>query len=172
MPELLAAEEIIREIIERYNKKPLDWKMASDLKGNAIVIGPDFGYRLKTMMISPSENIGFGARFESKDLGALFDTGYSFGFRPVPTDLFEKLLKGNPIGSEGVQNIIGKILESDPIPLNKIDSGAGGVLGGPFLQHPDLRALSKAQRELDEKLRIEVEREFIRRCPLRASIYR
>lgn len=172
MPEMLAAEEIIQEIIQRYNKKPLGWKVASDLKGNAIVIGPDFGYRLKTMMISPSENIGFGTRFESKDLGTSIDTGYSFGFRTVPADLFERLLKGNPTGSEGVQSIIGKILESDPIPLNRIGSGAEGVLGGPFLQHPDLRALSKAQRELDEKLRIEVEKEFIRRYPLRASIYR
>lgn len=172
MPEMLAAEEIIREIIESYNKRPLGWKMASDLRGNAIVVGPDFGYRLKTMMISPSENIGFGVRFEPKDLGASIDTGYSFGFRPVPTDLFETISKGNPTSAESVQNVIGKLLERDPVPLNRIGSEAAGVLGGPFLQHPDLRAVSKAQQELDEKLRFEVEREFIRRYPLRASIYR
>jgi len=56
--------------------------------------------------------------------------------------------------------------------LDRIGSGVKGVLGGPFLQHPDLRWVSKAQQELDEKLRIEVEREFIRRYPMRASIYR
>ncbi|MEN3025956.1 MAG: hypothetical protein ABC585_07075 [Candidatus Methanosuratincola petrocarbonis] len=172
MPEMLAAEDIVREIIDRYNKKPLGWQMASDLRGNAIVIGPDFGYRLKTMMISPSENIGFGIRFEPESLGASIDSGYHFGFRPVPPDLFEKISKENLIGAEGVQKIIGKILESEPVPLDRIGSGVKGVLGGPFLQHPDLRWVSKAQQELDEKLRIEVEREFIRRYPMRASIYR
>ncbi|RWX73209.1 MAG: hypothetical protein Metus_1183 [Candidatus Methanosuratincola subterraneus] len=171
MPEMLAAEEILREIIEKYNKKPIGWHMASDLRGNAIVIGPDIGYRIKTMMISPSENIGFGTRFEPGNLGASIGSGYHFGFRPVPPELFEKISKENFV-TEGVQRIIGKILESDPVPLERIDSEAGGILGGPFLQHPDLRGISKAQQELDEKLRIEVEKEFIRRCPMRASIYR
>ncbi|MDH7555309.1 MAG: hypothetical protein ACQXXL_01515 [Candidatus Methanosuratincola sp.] len=172
MPEMLTAEKIVQEILDRYNRKPLGWQMASDLRGNAIVIGPDFGYRLKTMMISPSENIGFGIRFEPENLGAAIDSGYPFGFRPVPSDLFEKISKENRNGAEVLQKIIGKILENDPVPLDRIDSGAAGVLGGPFLQHPDLRAVSKAQRELDEKLRIEVESEFVRRYPLRASIYR
>ncbi|MEJ5292999.1 MAG: hypothetical protein WHS82_05295 [Candidatus Methanosuratincola sp.] len=172
MQEMLAADEIIREIIEKYNKKPLGWKMASDLRGNAIVVGPDSGYRLKMMMISPSENIGFGARFEPKDVETSIATGYSFGFRPLPSDLFEKMLEGKLSGSGDRQNIIGKILESDPVPLNRIGPDAAGILGGPFLHHPDLRAVSKAQQELDERLRIEVEREFIRRYPLRASIYR
>ncbi|MEN3035260.1 MAG: hypothetical protein ABC537_03050 [Candidatus Methanosuratincola sp.] len=171
MPEMIAAEDIVREIIEKYNKKPIGWQMASDLRGNTIVIGPDIGYRIKTMMISPFENIGFGTRFEPESLGAPIGSGYHFGFRPAPPDLFEKISKEN-FGNEGAQRIIGKILESDPVPLERIDSGAGGILGGPFLQHPDLRTISKAQQELDEKLRIEVEKEFMRRCPMRASIYR
>ncbi len=172
MSEILAADEMIREIFEKYNKRPLGWKVASDLKGNTIVVGPDSGYRLKAMAISPYENIGYGARFDPKELEGSIDTYYQFGFRPVPADLLAEILKINTMGTETEQGILGRILKKEPSPLDRIGPNIGGILGGPFLQHPDLRLVSKAQQELDEKLRMEVDREFIRRHPLRASIYR
>lgn len=165
--EIIAADELIREIFEKYNKKPSGWQVAADPKGNALVIGPDSGYRLKLMMVSPTESIGCGARIEGEELAGTIASGYMCGFRPVPPRLISEAAEGGR-GFEWVK----QVLENDPVPLDKIGSGAQAVLGGPFLQHPDLRLISRRQRELDERLAREVEREFRRRYPLRASIYR
>lgn len=170
MTEISTADEIIKEISERYNRRPVGWHVASDPRGNAVVAGPDVGYRLKFMMISPTESIGYGARFDSSEVLGLIDSGWPFGFRPVAIETMRKILVSS--SDEAKAELIRRILGSDPVPL-EIDRFKGtGVLGGPFLQHPDLRLVSVRQRELDAKLSLEVEREFRRKHPLRASIYR
>ncbi|MDI9644949.1 MAG: hypothetical protein QFX35_07005 [Candidatus Verstraetearchaeota archaeon] len=170
MTEISTAEEIIKEITERYNKRPIGWLMASDPKGNAVIAGPDVGYRLKFMMISPTESIGYGARFDSNEVSALIDTGFQFGFRPVPSTIMKKILTDMPDVEKAT--LIRQILADAPVPLETEHFQGAGVLGGPLLHHPDLRLISARQRELDAKISLEVEREFRRKYPLRASIYR
>jgi len=176
--ELSSVEDILREIQEGYNRRPKGWQMASDFRGNTLVLGPNVGYRLKTMMINPQENLGVAARIDGTDelkglIGSNPDA--SCGLRPIDAEMARMLFSGVSGRWEDAerQELISRVLAIDPVPswdLGK--AGIRGIVGGPFLAHPDLRMVSKAQLELDERLQQELNRLFSTRYPMRALAFR
>lgn len=174
--EILNAEEIIKEILEQYNKRPVGWRIASDYRGNSIFIGHGKGYMIKTMMVSPQENLGVGVALEDAERleGALGPSAPS-GFRPMGTDLAQMVL--NELSRKSMEKemdqLINRILSIEPVPTWELQNeGVGGIVGGPYLAHPDLRMISRSQSELDERLRRELQNLFLAKHPLRASMFR
>lgn len=173
--EIKTLEETVKEILDGYNKKPKGWQIASDFRGNSVVLGPGGGYRLKLMMINPQESLGVGARID--DIGELRRTmgevAYS-GFRPLNIDIAKEVFSALSSMEEAKkQSAIRKVLDIEPVPTWELQaSNLGAVMSGPFIAHPDLRTISRKQSELDEKLAVELDKLFRLKHPMRASIYR
>ncbi len=169
--EILRAEDVIREILESYNRKPVGWQIASDFRGNMLALGPDTGYRLKFMIISPSERIGVGVRFDDPvDVGRL---GLSppCGFRPLSAEVAKEAIAAIASGG-AAQQVMERLMRAKPVRLQDCQGkDVGAVLSGPFMSHPDLRMISPRQSDLDAKLAAEVERIFRQRYPMRASMF-
>ncbi|MGA2573426.1 MAG: hypothetical protein ABSF36_04385 [Candidatus Methanomethylicaceae archaeon] len=174
--EIKTIEETLKEIFEGYNRRPKSWRIASDFRGNSLVIGPDDGYRLKTMMINPYENIGVGARIDDgEELGRSMGENAPCGFRPIDADMTQSVLSlmSNSQADAEKREMIRRVLAIDPVPTWSLGGDrTGAVVGGPFIAHPDLRMVSKKQSELDQKLELELNRLFCARYPMRASAYR
>lgn len=170
------AEELLEEILEGYNKKPTGWQIALDHLGNSVFIGPSRAYVIKRMMISPQESLGVGLRLENAEplRAALGQTAPS-GFRPLGKDLAQRVLTElSTEGREGQrEDLISKILKIEPVPTWDLErDGIGGIVGGPYMTHPDLRLISKSQSELDLRLNRELQNLFMARYPMRASMFR
>lgn len=174
--EIRRAEDVVKEILEGYNKRPSGWQIALDHRGNSVFIGPGKGYMIKTMMISPQESLGVGVMLDDLEglRSALGSTAPS-GFRPMGRDLAQKVL--TDLSAEGDaarrEQLINRILSIEPVPTWELGRrGVGGIVGGPYLAHPDLRMVSRSQSELDLKLGMELQNLFMARHPLRASMFR
>jgi len=184
--EVRSVEEIMKEVVEGYNRRPKGWQIASDGRGNALVVGPDSGFRLKLMMVNPAESIGVGASIEDVDeirrgmgigtgAGAGTGAGLSCGFRPLSASTAQEIMESMKDASAVArgQEMVRRILATDPVPTWKLqEQGMGAVISGPYIAHPDLRMVSKGQSELDARLSAEVDRAFRAKYPMRASIYR
>ena len=111
-------EETVKEILDGYNKKPRGWQIASDFRGNSLVLGPGGGYRLKLMMINPQESLGVGARID--DVGELrrsMGERASCGFRPLDIDIAKEIFSVLSNAEEGKkQEVIRRVLDIDPVP--------------------------------------------------------
>jgi len=184
--EVRSVEEIMKEVIEGYNRRPKGWQIASDGRGNALVVGPESGFRLKLMMVNPAESIGVGASIEDVDevrrsmgiwtsTGTGTGAGLSCGFRPLSASTAQEIMESMKDASAVArgQEMVRRILATDPVPTWKLqEQGMGAVISGPYIAHPDLRMVSKGQSELDARLSAEVDRAFRAKYPMRASIYR
>lgn len=173
--EIKTLEETVKKILDGYNKKPRGWQIASDFRGNSLVLGPGGGYRLKLMMINPQESLGVGTRIDDvEELRRSMGERASCGFRPLNIDIAKEVFSALSNAEEGKrQEVIRRVLDIDPVPTWELQgSDLGAIMGGPFIAHPDLRAISKRQSELDEKLAAELDKLFRLKHPMRASIYR
>jgi len=174
--EVRSVEEIMKEVVGGYNRRPKGWQIASDARGNALVMGPDNGFRLKLMMVNPTESIGVGARIDDIDeVRKSIGTGLSCGFRPLSARSAQEIMESmeNASAAARGQEMVRRIMETDPVPTWKLQEGnMGAVISGPYIAHPDLRMVSKGQSELDARLSAEVDKAFRTRYPMRASIYR
>jgi hypothetical protein len=174
--DIRSAEEVLKEILEGYNRRPNEWQIALDYLGNSLFFGPGKGYMIKSMMIGPQENLGVGVRLEDAEglRGALAPTAPS-GLRPMGMDLAQKVLSERSLDGEVASRgqLISKILSIDPVPTWELGrEGVGGIVEGPYTAHPDLGAISKSQHELNLRLNRELQALFMARFPMRASMFR
>jgi hypothetical protein len=108
----------------------------------------------------------------SHEIRRLVEGAPSWGFRPL-SNIKSKELLGRFRQAEDRNGLISKILEKRPLStLDLKKKRPKMVLSGPFIGYPDLSTISKSQRELDLKLKIEAERLFRKEYPHRATIYR
>jgi hypothetical protein len=166
-------ESLTKKIMNRYNKQPIGWTFLQDIKGNVLIIGPREGYMLKMVPINPQEYTGVGMQIENpKYIRKLVKGAPLYGYRPLPNTQAKDLL--NSFDNAQKQNkIISEILKRKPVPTWEIKRKKSHLLlNGPILAHPDLSAISKSQRKLDLKLRIEAQKLFKKRYPHRAEMYR
>lgn len=180
--EIRSVEEIMKEVAEGYNRRPKGWQIASDGRGNALVVGPESGFRLKLMMVSPEETIGVGASIDDVEevrrgigAGAATSARPSCGFRPLSEGDAKAIVESMRSASAVArgQEMVRRIMATDPVPTWRLqEDEMGAVMSGPYIAHPDLRLVSKSQSELDARLSTEVDRAFRARFPMRASIYR
>ena len=166
-------DSLSHKIIKRYNKQPLGWTVLRDFKGNVLIIGPKEGYMLKLVTINPQEYTGVGMKIKSpRHIQKLVKGAPQYGYRPLPNRQAKELL--NSFQNIEKQNkIISEVLERQPIPTWEIEKKKPSlILNGPILAHPDLSAISKSQRKLDLKLKIEAQKLFKKKYPHRAEMYR
>ena len=173
--EIKSAEDVVKEILEGYNRRPKGWQIASDHIGNTLVLGPDIGFRLKMMMINPTENIGVGVRVDDveelrRNLGSSMSCGFRGLSRGAAREFFSSLRMAQE--ESGRQEILRNLLQVEPVPTWKLQPRhLGAIFSGPYIAHPDLRMISRKQSELDEKLAREVDKSFRAKYPMRASMF-
>ena len=159
-------EELVKELLRRYDREPRGWSMLADRRGNVLVVGPGIGYKLKLVSIDPKRFTGVGT--EIKDFERVSDLLNRFppyGFRPLPKGAVEMFLRG-----ELRPELLRKVVELEPVPSWEFRN-AEAILSGPIISHPDLSVVSSSQRKLEERLAIEADKLFRRLYPRRASIY-
>jgi hypothetical protein len=160
------------KIINRYNDQPEGWSVLMDHKGNLLVLGPNNGYMMRIIPINPQEHTGVGVKIDnSQEIRNFLKGAPSYGFRPLSTRQTKKLLNDFRRGEE--QRSISELLDKKPLSISELQKKKPKmVLGGPYIRHPDLSTISKSQRLLEARLKIESEKLFRKKYPLRASIYR
>jgi hypothetical protein len=174
--DIRTAEEVLKEILEGYNRRPSAWQIALDYRGNSLFMGPDGGYMIKSMMIGPQENLGVGVRLDDADgLRGAFSPTAPSGLRPMGNELARKVFSQLSLDGHGASQgqLINKILSIEPVPTWELGrDGVGGVVGGPYTAHPDLGSISRSQQELNQRLDRELQALFMARHPMRASMFR
>lgn len=166
-------ESLLNKIMRRYDGRPTGWNVLTDYKGNVLVLGPKEGYMLKMVSINPEKQIGVGMKFDSSyEMRSLVEGGPSWGFRPLSAIQTEELLNGFR-HAEKRKRLISEILERKPVSTLELERKRPKMfLSGPFIRYPDLNFVSKSQKELELKLKIEAEKLFRKKYPYRATIYR
>ena len=165
-------ESLLPKIMKRYNKHPVGWNVLRDYKGNVLVLGPKDGYMLKIISLNPQEHTGVGIKIDdSNEMQRLVEGAPSYGFRPLSTKQTERLVNSFRQG-EKQQRLISKLLEKNPVSIPELEKKKSKVfLDGPFIGHPDLSTISKSQRELENKLKIESLKLFKKKYSYRTSVY-
>ncbi|MEM4298195.1 MAG: hypothetical protein QW815_07500 [Nitrososphaerota archaeon] len=167
-----SSKEIRRELIQEYNKDPTGWRVyvGRDVRGYTDLIfthGRDVWF-LKEEAISPYENVGLGIKSVMARDG-LAPSLPTFGFRPLSKDLVESVWKAIS-EQRGVGNLIMKLLDQKPRPLSSIMAEA--LLEGPIIGSPRTLEIFPEQRELDLKLRRDLEKLLERKYPHLLTTYR
>jgi hypothetical protein len=166
------AEVVLQKIMAQYNKWPEGWRVLADPKGNLLVLGPQVGYRLKLIPLSPGEFVGVGINVDPLEEIREASQIPFYGFRPLSNRQAAELL--GAVGPNGriEQKALLKLLGVKPIStLNIKEEATGGLLTGPIITHPDLSAVPLGQKELEMKLSLEADKLFRARHPFRAGIY-
>ncbi|MFP3950747.1 MAG: hypothetical protein ACLFVP_01165 [Candidatus Bathyarchaeia archaeon] len=167
-------EDLSNEIRRRYDENPTGWRTFRDKKNNILVIGPDKGYRLKLVPLSPWKHIGVGLSMErDKALDQLRGRTPASGLRALSKNDFERLVTSTNREGGSQMRVIKKLLDRKPVSTQDLrEEGSQAVLTGPVVSHPDLSTLSEKQKELQEELKYEAERLFRKKYPQRAGLYR
>jgi hypothetical protein len=123
--------------------------------------------------LGPQKQLGVGTEVDvSTDLREIMKETSPYGFRPLSMEKARGLLTAiqqENLGRSYLKNLLG-VSPVSTIDLKKIRPEM--VLSGPVILHPNLSAISDGQKELEKKLRIEADRLFRKKYPLRAGIYR
>jgi len=157
--EILEYNEILKEIIRKYDRRPEDWQVliGRSQRGfyDIIFSNPEEVWQLKIDTIYKPNPIGFGAKLEIDPSAIKVENFPSYGFRPISADLLEKM--ENITLSEEIPLIIAdSIKKTPPTPIKKIKTSLAAV--GPYIQKPSIEPLSQNQKELSRKLDIELEK--------------
>lgn len=167
-------EQLTQEIKQRYDQNPKGWSIFTDNKANVVVVGPSEAYSLKLVPLSPQKYTGVGVRLEEpKSLKRIRKRIPSAGLRPLSQRDIQKLLTSIQHSREPKNELIGRILEREPMSTRTIEEiRPQALMTGPVIAHPDLGTISERQRELQRKLAYEADKLFRKRYPMRAGIYR
>ena len=138
------SEKTKKEINKQYNKDPEGWRVYvskdKDLFTDVLITHHHELWYLKEYSINPYKSIGVSEHLNEGD----FEHPYlkDFGLRELKhKDLTQKR-----------ENIL-KILDKKPLSVSQIKSEL--ILEGPVIKTPNL-AISKSQKDLDTKLRDEL----------------
>lgn len=169
--QVLPIEDILKTLLEKYNKNPRGWSILVDPQGNIIVLGPKVAYRLKVIPLGPAQFTGVGVAIEDVDeIKSLIKGVPSFGVRPLTSahlKMIEKeLLEKGTISWETLR----KLTKAEPVPLNKA-LGSLALIGPELHTTRPLSEIIKGQRELDLLLQREANKLFREKYPHRAMAY-
>lgn len=155
-----SADDVKREVLERYNKDPRSWHMLSgkDRYGYhdlVVMHGADV-WIIKEQLVNPFKSVGFAVKTLCKVDPFQNIESPQCGFRPVSqaqiADIFEMIR-----ASKNSHELLSEIMNQRPVSLREVRSPA--VVQGPIL-HLDRPTdfVSTKQRDLDLKLKVELER--------------
>ncbi|MFQ6050498.1 MAG: hypothetical protein ACE5K4_02280 [Candidatus Hydrothermarchaeota archaeon] len=152
-------EEIMDEIVRKYNKKPEGWGVlvGKDERGysNIFISSLEESWHIKTETINPYKSVGFGARTDRDYIKKITEKFPSYGFRPISKRLMIELSK--EIEKKGFlsQQTVEMIADIKPVPQDKLKGPM--VAQGPVI-YSNLRLISKKQKKLDLMLTEELEK--------------
>lgn len=148
------SDVMLERILKRYNKDPKGWNFSvgrgHENKFFDILIshGKDV-WQMKLDTLYKPNPLGVGIKIGRS--GKLSDSPYSFGFRPLPEELILEL------SERGLSpDIIEEIMREKPRPINQIETP--GIVQGPITFSSSLDFISDRHRNLDSKLKIELDR--------------
>ncbi|MEM2122461.1 MAG: hypothetical protein QXE79_02380 [Candidatus Bathyarchaeia archaeon] len=162
------AEEARREILEKYNRDPKGWRVfsAKDSKGyyDLLIIHGSDVWMIKEHHINPFKSIGYALKVKDGRALSSLPSSPDFGFRPVPQDRLEELLRDDP--EDSFKKLIEDVIDTKPVPLSSLANNRGMIVQGPLIHYTrPIGLISQRNRELDLKLRSELENILIKRYP-------
>ncbi len=147
------SKELKREIFDRYNKNPKNWRVLVGKDPNRytvlyVVHGTEC-WIIKEEYLNPMETIGVGINTKiSKKLRSALKMPYDFGLRPIDEEE-NRALFSKDRGS--VASALDRILKGKPRSIDEID--AGPVLQGPIIKsNQNCKLISPVDAELTEEL--------------------
>lgn len=160
MVEIETREQILKRLSKKYERNPRGWSVL--VKENKsgysdfLISTADDLWQLKVdSLYRPNPKamgLKIGGKTEARNVAS--DSTPKFGFRPLPSDILEKLLGGD-FEREEFTKTIDRVLSRDPKRLSEIDSP--GMIQGPI--HFGWRGyLSDKQQALDKKLKRSLDR--------------
>ena len=166
-------EKVIERIINLYNEDPRDWRVLIDKRGNALVLSPEIGYKLRLIHINPQEYTGVGVKIQGlEEIQENLKNIPSYGFRPLTKYRTKNFLDSIQNQDLIKEKLLRELFKINPVPTWKLQGETETILSGPIITHPDLSSISKGQRKLETQLTMEAERLFRLKYPSRARIYR
>jgi hypothetical protein len=155
----------VEEILRRYERSPKGWRvtMSRDRAGHRDVIvthGTNV-WLIKEHEINPFKSVGFAAKMKGvkEDDTPLPD----FGLRPIPEDMLADGLEAEGDPSTFLR-MLKEVLKQEPVSLSQAMGST--ILQGPIMYSPKpLDLISRRSRELDVKLKNELERMLMRKYP-------
>ncbi|MEM3653727.1 MAG: hypothetical protein QW723_03335, partial [Candidatus Bathyarchaeia archaeon] len=154
-------DEILKEVIKRYNKDPKEWKVfvGKDRSGHydLLITHKSQIWLIKGEQINPFKWIGYGIEqsIENDEKIKKFPS-FQFGFRPLPKEKIEELSKIIE-DHEKMNEFILNLLNTQPKPIHEIKSPL--VVQGPIVySSKPLEIISEEQRKLSNKLKDELEK--------------
>ena len=171
--ETIPIEELWKEIIRKYDKKPRGWRALTYRSPggfyDVLLSNPEEAWLMKQDTIYKPNPLGFGVKLEHAPEIPVVKP-LSYGFRHFPIERTERTVelmtkrKASPEEvAKAVNHVLRDAISSPPIPTYKIMKP--GILEGPF-HIEGLESLSKEQRELSGKLDLQLRRMLHMKYPM------
>jgi hypothetical protein len=166
--EILEYNEVMKEIIREYDKKPEGWcvLIGRSSRGfyDLLFSNPQEVWQLKLDTIYKPNPMGFGVKLEVDPSKVLAKGFPSYGFRPISAetmDLMKNMIDRSMKDLTAV--MVKSILKIPPVSTKEIK---GITAVGPYIQQPSLDPISPKQKELSTKLDRELEKLMREKYPL------
>ncbi|RLE59337.1 MAG: hypothetical protein DRJ32_04810 [Thermoprotei archaeon] len=164
-------DEILRIVVNKYRKNPLNWRFLAsrDRYGylDFLISHSSRGWKIKAWPLNPYRLVGLGAELSvTGDLRSFLDSiPFTFGIRELPSEILKKTLKENPV------KLLDILAKTRPVAEPELRDNYV-LIKGPLLGlAKPLEGLSSSQRELDRKLRIELEKLIHKKYSDRVRMY-
>ena len=166
---MISSEKIRAKIEKDYNRNPEGWQAyISNNKGHvdSIFVNEDNLYIVKEQIINPFKSIGLGVKrkisFDLKESKQI-----NFGLRPVSPKLIDNLINNNQAESN---NFVNNILKQKPSSYEDIKTPV--MLQGPVnYSSTNMNKLWETEKDLDSRLRSELQKILNKKYPYISSIY-
>jgi len=168
-----SSNEVRKKALSAYNQSPKGWKVTvtRDSSGfyNTIIVNRKNIWLIKEEVINPFRTAGYGI-VDTLDEEPQFNSpDSSFGFRPLKADSLELAQNEEDLRRRS-DLLLKETLTRDPVSLDRITTPL--TIQGPML-YSDKRDVifSPQHRELDFKLKVELEKLISRRHPHLRTTY-
>ncbi len=161
------ADKLRREIAKSYDSNPMGWSVlvGRDSRNfNQILISHGSqAWMLKEELINPYRSVGFGVELAGGVEALRGTVPQQFGLRPLNKRQIGELADLMRM-EESPRDFLLRVMRSKPVPTSEVRSPL--VVQGPVVATSNpLGLLSDKHRELDLKLREELEKLLLRKYP-------
>ncbi len=154
---LKSLKELLAEIEYKYNKNPVGWNILVGGRdphghGNIFISNPVHIWQIKIDSLYKPNPYGMGMKLGNvEDFSELaFPQVPSFGYRPLLPSHLDKF-RQNLEQNKPINQVTDDILKTKPVSLNQM--GKSNFLMGPIMHSSFKGYISERQKELDRKLR-------------------
>jgi hypothetical protein len=172
--EIKTVDEIIKEVMRKYNRNPKEWKVFAGKDKNGyydlLITHKSQIWLIKSEQINPFKWVGYGVKqsIENDEKIKKFPS-FQFGFRPLSQKKIEELSETLE-DREKMSEFILKLLNTQPKPIHEIKSPL--VVQGPIVySSKPLEIISEEQKRLSNKLKEELERLIYKKYSQTRTLY-